>query len=89
MQRVSIGISRLRAARARWVMIQGLEKRHVVTRILQQDDMPVTRILPTSFFVLLIGVENRLRIKSGHLDLRTAYFFDYFHQKKQNQSHLI
>lgn len=50
MQRVSIGISRLRAARARWVMIQGLEKRHVVTRILQQDDMPVTRILPTSFF---------------------------------------
>ncbi len=50
-QRVSIGISRLQAARARWVIIQGLEKQHVVTRILQQDDMPVTRILPTSFFL--------------------------------------
>ena len=49
--RVSIGLSRLQAARERWVIVCGGEKRDLITRIQREEDLPVMRVQPTVFFV--------------------------------------
>jgi 6-phosphogluconolactonase len=49
--RVSIGLARLQAARERWVIVTGAEKRDLLCRVRRGEDLPVTRVRPTVFFV--------------------------------------
>lgn len=49
--RVSIGFARLQAARERWVIVTGVEKRDLMTRVQRGDDLPVTRLQPTVWFM--------------------------------------
>lgn len=49
--RVSIGLTRLRLATERWMVIAGAEKRDLVVRLMQGEILPVTQIQPTKWFV--------------------------------------
>jgi 6-phosphogluconolactonase len=50
-ERVTISLACLRDARERWVIVAGSEKKLMMERIQQGEDFPVTRILPTLFFI--------------------------------------
>jgi 6-phosphogluconolactonase len=50
-ERVTISLSRLRDARERWVIVSGTEKKSIMERIQRGEIFPVTRVLPTVFFV--------------------------------------
>lgn len=49
--RVSIGFARLLAARERWVIVTGSEKRDLMIRVRQGADLPVMRVRPTAWFM--------------------------------------
>lgn len=49
--RVSIGFARLLAARERWVIATGSEKRDLMIRVRQGADLPVMRVRPTAWFM--------------------------------------
>lgn len=50
-ERVSIGMARLLAARERWVIVIGVEKRDLIARMQRKEDLPVIRMHPTAFYV--------------------------------------
>lgn len=51
LERVSIGLFRLKAAHKRWIVATGTEKCHVLARVQQGESLPVTLVRPTGFFV--------------------------------------
>ena len=51
LERVSLGVSRLRDARERWVIVSGSEKQEIMSQIQFRDNLPVRRIFPTMLFV--------------------------------------
>ena len=73
-QRVSIGYSRLLAARQRIVMVTGSEKRELVEQVQRGVDLPVTRVQPTGWYldgeaarVLRDNTENKISEMKGIL----------------------
>lgn len=50
-ERVSIGLHRLLTAHNRWVMAMGGDKQDALDSAYRGDDLPVTQVKPTAFFV--------------------------------------
>ena len=76
-QRVSIGYSRLLAARQRIVMVTGSEKRELAEQVQRGVDLPVTRVQPTGWYldgeaarVLRDNTENKISEMKGDTPLK-------------------
>lgn len=50
-ERVSIGLSHLRKARERWVIVTGNEKQELMMRIQHGEEFPITLVHPTRWFI--------------------------------------
>ena len=50
-ERITLTVNRLRFAKERWCIMTGSEKQQILSRVLQQENLPVTKITPTMLFV--------------------------------------